>query len=165
MSVDSVQPSRPPQPPWLRILMRVDVMAGLLFIAIAAIGLWVSRDYSIGTAVRMGTGYVPRLMCWILLALGLIILLVGVRGGQEDTGDAPLHWRPLLFIPASQVVFALGIDRLGFVISGLLMIAVAGLASRESRVVEVVVAAAILVLFTWAIFVWALGLTIPVWPD
>ena len=43
------------------------MLAGLLFIAVAAIGLWASRNYPIGTTTRMGTGYVPRLLCWILL--------------------------------------------------------------------------------------------------
>ena len=56
--------------PLARILPRPDVLAGLMFIAIAALGLWVSRDYPVGTALRMGTGYVPRLLCWILLGLG-----------------------------------------------------------------------------------------------
>ncbi len=47
-------------------LARADVLSGLLFIAVAAFGLWVSRDYPVGTALRMGTGYVPRLLCWML---------------------------------------------------------------------------------------------------
>jgi hypothetical protein len=72
-----------PRPPWMRILMRKDVLAGLMFIAVAALGLWLSRNYAIGTALRMGTGYVPRLLCWILLALGAIIFVQGlaVAGG------------------------------------------------------------------------------------
>ncbi len=63
----------------LRILARKNVLAGLMFIAIAALGLWVSRDYPIGTALRMGTGYVPRLLCWILMGLGAVVLVQGLR--------------------------------------------------------------------------------------
>ena len=44
------------------ILARADVLSGLLFIAIAAFGLWASRNYPVGTALRMGTGYMPRLL-------------------------------------------------------------------------------------------------------
>ena len=36
------------------ILARADVLSGLLFIAIAAFGLWASRNYPVGTALRMG---------------------------------------------------------------------------------------------------------------
>ena len=58
---------RPAKPSTLDILARADVLSGLLFIAIAAFGLWLSRDYPVGTALRMGTGYMPRLLCWVLL--------------------------------------------------------------------------------------------------
>ena len=44
----------------MQVLARTDVLAGLLFIGLALLGLWLSRDYPIGTALRMGTGYVPR---------------------------------------------------------------------------------------------------------
>jgi hypothetical protein len=164
------------RPTWLRMATRHNVASGLMFIMVGGIGLWVSRNYPIGTAVRMGTGYVPRLMCWILLALGALVLVMGIRGGDAAERDPPLLWQPLLFIPLSLVVFALGMDglsirgtgieisSLGFVISGLMMIAVAGMAFVESRVIEVVISAVALVFFTWAIFVYALGLTIPVWP-
>src|SRR5260370_31508262 len=66
-----------PDPFW-RALARKDVLAGLLFIVVAVLGLWVSRDYPIGTALRMGTRYVPRLLCWLLLVLGAIGLLPGL---------------------------------------------------------------------------------------
>lgn len=169
MTMETRPGSRPPQPHWWSVATRPDVLSGLMFIVIAAIGLAVSWNYAIGTAVRMGTGYVPRLMCWVMLGLGLVVLVMGVRAPEavanEETDNPPLQWRPLLLIPASLVVFALGIDTLGFVISGLLMVAVAGLAFRESRVIEVIASAALLTFCTWAIFVWALGLTIPVWPE
>jgi hypothetical protein len=64
--------------PWWRILAQKDVLAGLFLMGVAALGLWLSRDYQIGTALRMGTGYVPRLLCWVLLGLGLIVLLQGL---------------------------------------------------------------------------------------
>ena len=62
------------------MLARKDVLAGLLFSGVAVFGLWLSRDYPIGTALRMGTGYVPRLLCWVLFGLGAIVLLQGLAG-------------------------------------------------------------------------------------
>src|SRR2546430_2521167 len=53
-------------PGW-QVLTHKHVLAGLMFLGIAILGLWISRDYPVGTALRMGTGYVPRLLCWILL--------------------------------------------------------------------------------------------------
>jgi len=48
--------------PALRVLARKNVLAGLMFIGVAALALWLSRNYPIGTALRMGTGCVPRLL-------------------------------------------------------------------------------------------------------
>ena len=61
------------------MLLRKDALTGLLFIAIAIFGLWISHDYPIGTTLRMGTGYVPRMLCWLLLGLGGLILVQALR--------------------------------------------------------------------------------------
>src|SRR3954447_16133025 len=96
------------------LLARRDVLAGLLFVGVALLGLWLSRDYPIGTALRMGTGYVPRLLCWILLGLGAVVLVQGMREGQAerrvDFGDRS-GWRPVVFVTASLVIFGLSIER------------------------------------------------------
>ena len=146
------------------LLTNKDFLAGLLFLSVGALGLWLSRDYSIGTALRMGTGYVPRLLCWIMVVLGAIIILMGLRSGDRLIGEAPLRLRPLVLIPASLVVFALTVERLGILLAGTILIIIGGLASAASRPFEVVVSAIVLVLFVWGCFVWALGLPIPVWP-
>jgi len=165
MSAGSFDRSPEPRPAWLRALTRKDVLSGLMFIAFALLGLWLSRNYPVGTAVRMGTGYVPRLLCWILLLLGGAILIMGLRAADTEDAQPLLRWRPLVLIPAALVAFALTIERLGIVIAGLLLIGIGALGGRGMRPLEVVAAAVALVFFTWAIFIWALGLTIPVWPE
>src|SRR5437867_8533161 len=96
------------------MLARKEVLAGLMFIGVAVLGLWLSRHYPIGTALRMGTGYVPRLLCWILLALGAVILVQGLR--EPDTGhpaeaSAPARLWPIVVVTASLVAFALSIEQ------------------------------------------------------
>jgi hypothetical protein len=154
------------EPLALRMLTRKDVLAGIMFIAVAAFGLWASWDYRIGTATAMGTGYVPRLLCWILLGLGVAIMAQGLRTTNERAAFAGArHWRALVFVPASLLVFAYAIDRLGVAIATLLLVGVGSLAGRELRPLEVVVAAPVLALLTVAIFIWGLSLPIPVWPE
>ena len=165
MSPESVQHSPAPRPFWLRALTRQDVLAGLMFVGFAVLGLWLSRNYPIGTAVRMGTGYVPRLLCWILLVLGAVVVTMGLRAADAEDEQPGRRWRPLVLIPAALIAFALTIERLGIVIAGLLLIGIGALGGRDMRALEVVIAAAGLVFFTWAIFIWALGLPIPVWPE
>jgi putative tricarboxylic transport membrane protein len=151
-----------------RMLARRDVLAGLLFIGVAVFGLWLSRDYPIGTALRMGTGYVPRLLCWVLFGLGAVVLVQGLREAQDaralSSGDLSAL-RPLVFVTASLVIFGLSIERLGLVISILLLIGVGAVAARGLRPFETLLAALALILVSWGIFILGLGLTIPVWPE
>ena len=150
------------------MLARRDVLAGLLFIGVAVFGLWLSRDYPIGTALRMGTGYVPRLLCWILFGLGAVVLVQGLREAQDAralSSDDVSALRPLVFVTASLVIFGLSIERLGLVISILLLIGVGAVAARGLRPFETLLAALVLILLSWGIFILGLGLTIPVWPE
>jgi hypothetical protein len=187
----------------LQIFARRDVLAGLMFIGVALFGLWLSRDYPIGTALRMGTGYVPRLLCWILLGLGTVVLVQGLRAalaseasGQRghsivrapDTRPEPgssaraalaseasgqrghssgqaSGWRPVVFVTASLVIFGLSIERLGLVLSILLLVGVGAVAARGLRLVETLAAALVLIALSWGIFILGLGLTMPVWPE
>jgi hypothetical protein len=146
-------------------LARKDVLAGLTFMTVAVLGLWASRDYPIGTAVRMSTGYVPRLLCWVLLALGAAVLLQGWRAAAQERGVMLGGWRPLIFVPASLIVFAFAMAQLGLVAATLLLIGIGSLAGREAGWLEVLATALVLLLLTLAIFVWGLGLPIPVWPE
>lgn len=163
----------PPVPPrsrsWqlvLQLVSRKDVLAGLMFMAVAVFGLVVSHNYPVGTALRMGTGYVPRLLCWILLGLGAVVLIQGLRAAapQPRTPASPPAWRPLFFVTASLVIFGLAIERLGLVVSIILLIAFGAIASRSLRPLETMGAALALIALCWGIFVLGLGLTIPVWP-
>ena len=154
-------------PAW-EMLTHKHVLSGLMFSGLAIFGLWVSRDYPIGTALRMGTGYVPRLLCWILLGLGCAILAQGLRESRairEFAARASWDWRPVVFVTASLVIFGLAIERLGLVLSILLLTGVGAAAARSLRPVETLIAAVVLIVLSWAIFIVGLGLTIPVWPE
>ena len=155
------------------MLRRKNVLAGLMFIAIAALGLWASRNYPVGTALRMSTGYVPRLLCWLLMGLGAIVLVQGLLAtdhpeqlherAPEDSALAQL--RPVVVVTLGLIAFALALETLGLVLSILVLVAIASFATRELKTWETIAAAAGLSLLTWAIFIVGLSLPIPVWPD
>jgi putative tricarboxylic transport membrane protein len=148
------------------LLLRKDVLAGLMFIAVAALGLYLSRNYPVGSMLRMGTGYVPRLLCWLLLVLGLIVALSGLLArGAEIVSEDGSPWRPLIFVPASLLAFALAVERFGLVVGATLLIVVGATAGRDSRIGEVVVTAVVLVAACVGIFIWGLALPIQTWPE
>ena len=163
----TVGQAKPRDRRWWAVLQRKDVLAGLLFIGIAACGLWVSRNYPIGTASRMGTGYMPRLLLWVLLGLGGSILVSGLwKAERLAQADIPgrATWRPVVFVAFSLVAFALALERLGLVLSILLLTGIGAGAGRSLRPLETAVAALVLVALCWLIFIVGLSLTIPVWP-
>jgi hypothetical protein len=151
-----------------RVLARKDLLAGLMFMAVAVLGLWVSRDYPIGSALRMSTGYVPRLLCWVLLLLGTILILFGlnerpVLSGPAEERESP--WRPLVCVVGSLIAFGLTIERTGLVVATLLLVAIGSLGSRSLRLFETLVAGVVLAAVCVGIFILGLGLSIPIWPD
>jgi hypothetical protein len=146
-------------------LARADVLSGLLFIAIAAFGLWISRDYPVGTAVRMGTGYVPRLLCWAVLGLGVIILVQGLRQPARPLRSTAVAWRAALSVTIAIVAFALSLERLGLVLAIVLLTGVGALATRTLKPLETAIAAIVLIVLSWGIFIAGLGLAIPIWPE
>jgi hypothetical protein len=51
-----------------------DVASGAFLILIAIIGLWLNQEHALGTARRMGPGYMPMLVFWVQLGLGTAVL-------------------------------------------------------------------------------------------
>jgi hypothetical protein len=134
---------------------------------LAVFALVVSRNYAMGTALRMGTGYVPRLLSWILFGLGLLVLVQDVlaRGEEAPADDEALPvWRPLFFVTLSIVVFGLTIERWGLVVSILLLVGIGSLAGAGKRWLETMIAGVVMAAASVLIFVWGLGLVIPIWP-
>jgi hypothetical protein len=150
------------------LLRRKNVLAGLFFIGVAVFGLWLSRNYAIGTATRMGTGYVPRLLLWLLLVLGGGVLVQGLRAAREDMPSEPgglLRFWPLVAVTLAIVAFGLALERFGLFIALVLLLGIGSLAERNLRLWETVIAGALLILLSWLIFIVGLGLTIPMWPE
>jgi putative tricarboxylic transport membrane protein len=166
MMVDHGRPKGRPRL-WA-VLQGKDVLSGLLFIGVAVCGLLISQDYQIGTVSRMGTGYMPRLLLWILLALGGLILASGLwRADQlsEAYASGGIAWRPVTFVTLSLVVFAFSLERLGLVLSIVLLTGIGAAAGRGMRLLEAAIATIVLIALCWLIFIVGLSLTIPVWPQ
>jgi hypothetical protein len=147
----------------IRIRSPQDFGAGLLFLAIALFALWVARDYPVGTAVRMSSGYFPRLLCFTLILLGAYVTLRSLV--VEGPVVTRVRLRPLIMITVAVAVFAFSIKTLGLVLATALLTLIGGYASPNVRLIEMVAAATVLAVMAIAIFVWGIGLPIPVWPD
>lgn len=140
---------------------RADLWAGLMFAAIGVAALWVGADYSQGVASRIGPGYVPRLLGMLLAGIG--VFLVVRSWWTRETIDATVAWRPVLFVLAAVVAFALVFEASGLVPAILASVAIGNFAASENKWTTAVVLGAILAFFAWALFVKGLALPLPVW--
>jgi hypothetical protein len=133
-----------------------DFLAGLLLIGIGAIGFYMALDYPLGSAMRMGPGYFPRVLSGILIAFGIYVLIRGVMSGEKVTGV--WGWKPLAFITAALLVFGWTMDRFGMIPALVVMFFVAALAGHEFKWKEVTILTALMTVFAIGVFVYALGL-------
>jgi hypothetical protein len=139
-----------------------DFWTGVMFIAFAAVALIASRDYSLGTSLRMGPGYFPILLGSVLALIGLILVARAFAIDGEAVGR--LHLMPLGTITLGVVLFGILLVPLGLVISLIVVVVVSAFASRESKPVEVIALALSLAAFSAGVFVYGLRLPLPVWP-
>ncbi len=145
----------------MRLLNR-DTAAGALFAAIGAGGLWAGRTLNVGSADAMGEGYVPMLMCGLLLMLGAGIFAGGLRRAAAPL--PALHWRPVLAVTAAVLAFAAALEPLGVVAAILAAALCAAHAVRGVSLVSVLAPAMLLAALVLGIFVWGLGLPLRVFP-
>ena len=68
-----------------------DVASGLFFVLVAVAGLYINggflgigmEQHAIGSARRMGPGYMPMVVLWTLLVLGALTLVIGLFEGPD----------------------------------------------------------------------------------
>lgn len=137
-------------------LLTQDVLAGLLFAAFGIAALIFGADLRMGTAARMGPGYVPNMLAWILIALGAFIAIRGALRGRPAIES--LHWRPISLISLAVLAFAFLFQATGLLPALVALVVLAALASPESRRLETAVAAIALFLICIGVFKYGLGM-------
>ena len=137
-----------------------DVLSGLVFVVIGAAGLWLGWDYAMGTPFRMGPGYFPRLLCAILVVIGLVVAIKGliVKGLAPDS----LNWKPLALITASTIAFAALITTAGLAPAAFAVVLLGAAGGPEFRVVEALTLAVILTCGAVALFIVGLGMPLAI---
>jgi hypothetical protein len=145
-----------------RIVRSQDFWAGVLFIIAGAVGLYLAKDLTFGTSTRMGAGYLPRVLSWGVLGLGVGL---GVRGFISGAMvDGSLRYRPIVFVLAGITVFGILIERGGLAITVFVTAMVTSSALRDIRWIEAIIFSVGIAVFSVLVFVQGLNLPIPTWP-
>lgn len=143
----------------LTIPVNKDMVAGAIFVTFAiGFGL-VSTAYPMGSAAQMGPGYYPLLLAG---ALGLLGLFIGLAGWRKPAQQMVVV-RPLALISvlAAPLLFAVTLRSLGFVPAVILTSLLATMAAPRMSWMARILTAIGLALGCTAIFIWALGIPLP----
>jgi Tripartite tricarboxylate transporter TctB family len=147
----------------IRVRNQPNLLSGLFF-TIMGVGFGVyARNYQMGTASQMGPGYFPLVLGGLLAVMGLVITLQSLSLRQDEEKIEPLFFKPMLLVLGPVVLFGVMLMPAGLVLSSIVLIVLTSLASPEFNLKYVVPTALVLIVGCYLVFVYGLGLPIPVW--
>ena len=133
-----------------------DFFAGLFYIILGGIAMWMARDYPFGSALRMGPGYFPSVLGGIMIAFGVAVMLMGVKNNEKIKPG--FSFRALVVLPIATVAFGVTMEHAGFIPALALLIPISAAAGKEFQWLEVVLLTIGLIILSLAVFIWGLGL-------
>ena len=139
---------------------RRGIISGLAFLVFGGAFAVGALSYPLGTTERMGPGFFPLLLGALLAAVGVVLAIK-----PHDADDEPMirpSWRALVFLLGGLLIFGLTIRGLGLIPTVFVTSFVAAFASRETGPVAAFGMAVALTAVSYAVFVVALQLPLPV---
>ena len=136
-----------------------DFWGGVMLIAIGVTAVVIARNYPFGSSLRMGPGYFPTVLGWLLTLFGLWFVAKSFRSTEKI--EAGWSLRALVVIPVSLVLFGILMTYAGFVPALAVLIFGSALASSEFNLLEVSLLTVGLTIACIAVFIWGLGLPYP----
>jgi hypothetical protein len=137
-----------------------DLWPGVIFVTAGLAAVLRGREYSMGTATKMGPGYFPIVLGALLALIGLVLVVRSALRPGDRLGAFAL--KPLGLVLGSAVLFGLLLRGAGMVVALVVLAVVSGSASRQFEWGRAVALALGLAGFSVLVFAKALGLPIPV---
>ena len=168
----------------MKIKSERDFWSGMMFLVVGVVFAIGATNYSMGPpcppndpcatslwarlaqlSAHPGAGYFPLGLSVLLSLLGAIVLFKSLTI-ESDGGHriGTFAWRPLLVIVAAIALFGAMLEPLGLAVTVPVLIFASSLAGDEFHWRGVLANAIVLTIGSWAIFIWGLKLTIPLWP-
>jgi hypothetical protein len=131
-----------------------------MFIGFGLAALYFGQKLALGTTVRMGPGYVPRMLSLIMMGLGLLICVVALVAGGEPM-ERP-KWKPITLVTIGILCFALLFERAGLLPALIVLVTIASLAGEEFKLKEVIGNMIVLSILCTLVFKVGLGMNITI---
>jgi hypothetical protein len=148
----------------MKIKHAKDFWSGLMFAGLGLGFAVIAQNYDMGTAARMGPAYFPTVLGGLLALLGVIITLRGLKLEEKDSHVDPFHFRPLVLVLGAVVAFGLLLRPAGLIVALAVLVIVSSFGSNEFKWKEVIPLLVGLTVLVLAVFIYGLGMTIPVLP-
>lgn len=145
-----------------------EIVSGIALFVGSSVYLHAALQYRLGSATRMGPGYFPMLLGTLGIILAIAIVIRGMTmslasGPPPDSADEDrLSLRPFVAIAASVIVFAATIHWMGLLVAVAASVIAAAAGDKSSTLKGTLLLAVLLAAGCWLIFVYLLGLNIPV---
>jgi hypothetical protein len=137
-----------------------DFWTGMIYLAVGAGVIFIARNYSVGTASRMGPGYFPLALAGLLIVFGLAAVVRSFIVPGEPIGA--FAWKPMVLVLGATALFGALISTLGLVIALLALVLVSAAASEKFRFDwRAVLGLVALIIFCSLVFVKGLGVPMP----
>jgi hypothetical protein len=97
-----------------------DFWTGVIYLGAGALGGFVGREYSFGSARRMGPGYFPFYISCLLLVFGVVTVVRSFMTDGETVGA--LAWKAIALVIGSVIAFGLLLPRAGLIVAMIVMV-------------------------------------------
>jgi hypothetical protein len=141
-----------------------ELAAGAVAVLVGLAILYESSHYAMGSIAQMGPGLFPAIAGAATCVLGLAYCGSVVLQAAGEREPIRIDWRPLLMISLALAVFGLSLRTLGLALAILLLVAVASLAQPGFRPRLIVGVALFMTAATGLVFVYGLGMSLPLLP-
>lgn len=138
----------------------MDFWAGLIFIGIGILFLVLSRKLEFGTPLRMGPSFFPVVLATVLTVIGCITVVRSLLSAGEKLEGFSI--RGLLAITIGGILFGLLVRGAGLVAAITVLTFVTAAASQKFKLSLALTMAAALSAFCAIVFVYGLGVSIPI---
>jgi len=145
----------------MKICNKKNFVSGILFFALGVFFVVVARKYDFGSLREIGPGFFPVILGIILILLSAAILFfsISVKGTAENLN--PWHWKPVIVLSLSILVFLVLIPNFGFIIAVFSLLLISSFAYHEKRkLVELFLLTIGLTIL--AVIVFIIGLKLPI---
>lgn len=137
---------------------------GIIFVTFGLAAVYFGRELGMGTAGRMGPGYFPTVLGYLLAFVGAIAILRAFIGRTTGPRDeiGTFHVKDIVIILGSVLLFGVLMRGAGLVVAAFVLVMLSSYASRKFQLGSTLLLAVGLALFAVLLFVKLLGLPMPV---